>query len=161
MKIEPKSKKYSKPVRNIYFKFQLCISCGAEKDDKQYNRCKACREKEAERMRKKYKERREAGLCNCGKVPLPRLRSCKKCIDRATNRNKFNTANGFCSCGNMLDDPEHYKTCLRCRTRELSKYEPKKEETVILRSAGSTLRPRLYSAEIIANAKRARENKKS
>lgn len=78
--------------------------------------CPACLAKQVQRQRKKVKSRRLAGLCSCGKTPLPGKRTCEKCLKWARDRRLKLEATGLCVCGNPTTAGR--RTCQRCLDNE-------------------------------------------
>lgn len=85
----------------------LCVSCGGALN-RDGSRCRSCANKASKRASRRMLKMREAGLCHCGKVPLPGISTCAACTQRnlvgASERYHRRRAAGCCvTCGEPMD----------------------------------------------------------
>lgn len=128
-------------------KYHYCVTCGKQ-DSYTLNgraRCYECNEEQnayqsehpeyaqrhKERLRRRYKERRETGMCTrCGKRPAsPGKTRCDICLakDKIAHRSEISrtTAAGFGLCYTCLKNPckPGYKVCPECYDKCMASLE--------------------------------------
>ena len=82
-------------------KWGLCGQCGKNHAVRNKSRCQSCLDTHNQNAYKYHQNKKEQGLCRCGKISVDGKSSCQNCLDRASQYGKNRKEQGLCICGKI------------------------------------------------------------